>query len=251
MTPRLDAALRDEAGTVWPIDFAFSASFELPAERAQRVLPPTLFPLEPRPGLALLNLTVFNFPAIPELNGPCTEVIASFHVLPNLALAPALPRLSLFTFTLGATSREFLANPALTDAYPLHPEPLVVRLDRERIAVEVTDAADRPILTLAAATGVAPRYEDDRFYAQSIALVDGVLNVTGNDFVFRRAENQRRLETGGAPSPHAFFRDLDVSDIAPRACHLQMWSEPGSLGTETHYPLRPATAVRPAGRRPR
>ena len=226
--------------SVWPIDFAISASFELPLERAQAALPARVHALEGRPGVALLNLAVFNFTADTRgLTAPCSEVVVSVHVMPNLALAPTLPRLSMHTFTLAATTREFIESAFATDCYPVFPDPVDVRIDRERIAVDVRDRAGRPIVALAAATGVTPRYEDDRFYVQSSTLHDGRVHIGGNLFEFRRAENQRHLVTGGAPTPHALFGELDVTGISSRQCHLQMWSEPGTVGCENHFFLVP------------
>jgi hypothetical protein len=225
---------------VWPIDFAMSASFELPLERVQQALPPRVHALEPRPGVALLNLAVFHFTAETfGLTAPCSELVVSVHVMPNLALAPTLPRLSMHTFTLAASTREFIDSAFATDRYPVFPEPVDVRIDRERIAVDVRDATGRPVLSLAAAQGVVPRYEDDRFYVQSTTARDGQVWVGGNLFEFRRAENQRNLATAGGPVPHPLFGDLDVSGIAPRDCHLQMRSEPGAVGFEHHFFLAP------------
>lgn len=226
--------------SVWPIDFAISASFELPLERVQPLLPPRVQAIEARPGVALLNLAVFHFTADTHgLTAPCSELVVSAHVIPNLALAPTLPRLSMHTFTLAATTREFIDSAFAVDRYPIYPEPIDVRLDRDRIAVDVRDAAGGPILTLAAAEGITPRYEDDVFYVQSMTARDGQVYVGGNVFEFRRAENQRNLATGGSPSPHPIFGALDVSDITPRQCHLQMWSEPGAIGRENHFFLQP------------
>jgi hypothetical protein len=227
--------------SVWPIDFAISASFEMPAPSLQAALPPGVHLLEPRPGLALLNLAVFHFTADTfGLAEACSELVVSAHVMPNLSFAPMLPRMSMFTFRIGATSRGFIDSPFATDHYPVFPDPLDIRIDRERIAVDVMDAAGRPILHLAAAEGVSPPYEDDRFYVQSMTAKDGQLYRSGNLFEFRRAENQRNLKTGGRPSPHALFDGLDVSAVTADHCHFQMWSQPGSLGRENHFFLQRA-----------
>jgi hypothetical protein len=226
--------------SVWPIDFAMSASFEMPAARLQAALPPGVHVFEPRPGLGLLNLAVFHFTADTDgLTAPCTEFVASAHVMPNLALAPTLPRLSMCTLRLGATTREFIDSRFCTDVYPVYPDPLVIDIDRERIAVQVRDAAGAPIAALAAAEGVTPPYGDDRFYVQSSAAVDGQLWLAGNLFEFRRAENQRNLVSAGSPSPHPFFGGLDVSGVTARDNQLQMWSAPGSIGHEYHFFLQP------------
>jgi hypothetical protein len=230
----------DRDYSVWPIDFAFSASFELPIERLQSALPARIHALEARPGVGLLNLAVFSFVAgAGGLTSACVEIVVSAHVIPNLALAPALPRLSMYTFSLAATTREFIESDVATDRYPVFADPVDVRIDRERIAVEVHDAHGAPILSLAAADGITPRYDDDRFYVQSSTARDGQVYLAGNLFEFRRAENQRRLESGGAPQPHPFFGALDVSGVTARHCHVQMWSEPGSIGCENHFFLRP------------
>lgn len=227
--------------TVWPIDFAISASFEMPAAALHAALPPGVHLLEPRPGVGLLNLAVFHFTAdtfgLPEA---CSEVVVSAHVMPNLSAAPTLPRMSMFTFRIASTSRAFLDSPFATDHYPVFPEPVDVRLDRERIAAEVTDAAGRPILRLAAAAAVSPPYEDDRFYVQSVTANEGQLYRSGNLFEFRRAENQRNLKTGGGPSPHPLYAPLDVSAVSADQCHFQMWSEPGHVGCENHFFLQAA-----------
>lgn len=226
--------------SVWPIDFAMSASFEVSAARLQAALPPGLHLFEPRPGLGLLNLAVFSFTADTYgLTAPCTEFVASVHVIPNLALAPTLPRLSMCTLRLGATTREFIDSRFCTDRYPVYPDPLVIAIDRERIAVEVRDAEGAAIASLSAAAGVTPPYGDDRFYVQSSAAVDEQLWLAGNLFEFRRAANQRNLVTAGAPSAHPFFGALDVSDVTARDNQLQMWNAPGSLGYEFHFFLQP------------
>jgi hypothetical protein len=227
--------------SVWPIDFAISASFELPSAALQRALPPTVHLLEPRPGVGLLNVAVFSFTADTfGLSEPCSEVVVSAHVLPNLARVPTLPRMSMFTFRLASTSRGFIESAFATDHYPVFPDPIDVRLDRERIAADVFDAAGRPILHLAAAEGVQPPYEDDRFYVQSLTAKDGRLYAGGNLFEFRRAENQRNLQTAGAPVPHALFDGIDLTGIRAEHCHFQIWAEPGSVGRENHFFLKPA-----------
>lgn len=227
--------------SVWPIDFAISASFEMPAAALQAALPSGVHLLEPRPGVGLLNLAVFHFTAdtfgLPEA---CSEVVVSAHVMPNLSKAPTLPRMSMFTFRIASTSRGFIDSPFATDHYPVFPEPIDVRIDRERIAADVVDAQGRPVLQLAAADGVSPPFEDDRFYVQSVTAKDGALYLGGNLFEFRRAENQRNLRTGGGPSPHPLFEPFDVSGVTASHCHFQMWSEPGSVGRENHFFLQPA-----------
>jgi hypothetical protein len=226
--------------TVWPIDFAMSASFELPLARVRAALPARVQPFEARPGVGLLNLTVFNFTAdAPGLSAPCTEIALSVHVIPDLTHALMLPRVSLFTFRLGASSREFIDSLHATDQFPICPDPIDARIDRDRIAVSVRDQAGRALFDLAAADGVSPRYEDDRYYVQSTTTRDGRLLTSGNLFELRRAENQRRLETAGAPVPHPFFDGIDVSGMTARHGYLQMWTEPGSIGREHHFLLKP------------
>lgn len=231
--------------SVWPIEFAFCASFEIPIQRLAAALPPQVFAIEVRPGIGLLNFSVFHFPADTfGLSAPCTELVCSAHVLPNLAWAPTLPRLSMHTFGLAATTQEFIDSPFATDQYPVHPEPIDIRIDREQIAVEVRDRHGAPMLTLARPAGFDARYAHDRFYVQSSACKAGTLFVAGNLFEFRRVESQRKHALAGAPVSHAAFGGVDVGGLTARHCHLQMWSEPGSRGVENHFFLRPVAAGR-------
>jgi hypothetical protein len=230
----------NEHYSVWPIDFAMSASFEAPLERLQAILPANIHAIETRPGVGLLNLAIFSFPlGTYGLTAPCVEVVGSIHVIPNLAAAPTLPRLSMYTFQLGATTREFIESPFATDHYPVFPVPLRVHIDSRRIAARVEDAGGQPILSLSAAEGVTPKYGEDRFYVQSVTSRNGQTYRAGNLFEFRRAENQKGLATAGAPSSHPFYGGLNVSDITARQCYLQMWSEPNSMGREIHFFLQP------------
>lgn len=246
---RLDLAdyIVNEHYTTWPIDFAISASFEVPVARVLPALPPLLQPMEVRPGVALLNLSIFNFTAQTYgLSAPCTEVVLNVHVIPNLSRALTLPRLSMFTLRLGASTREFIDSPFATDRYPCCPDPLDVRLDRERVSAEVTDSRGRPVLRLAVPSDVPRRYEHDRFYVQSSTFADGRLLMSGTLFEFSRGEHQRRDDSIGGPVAHPFFDGLDVSGITPRACYLQMWLQPGTIGHEHHFLLQPvATAGNP------
>jgi hypothetical protein len=150
--------------------------------------------------------------------------------------------MSMFTFNLAATTREFIESPFATDHYPVFPEPIDVAIDRDAIVAEARDRAGRPILRLAAAQGVVPRYEEDTFYVQSCTRRDGRTYVAGNVFEFSRAENQRHLATAGGPSAHPFFGDVDVSGVRPRHGYIQMWTEPGHIGREKHFFLKDRTA---------
>jgi hypothetical protein len=225
--------------SAWPIDFAMSASFEMPSSVLQSVLPAGLYVMEPRPGLGLLNTAVFHFPADTYgLTAECSEVVLSVHVMPNVSTALALPRMAMFTLRLGASSREFLDSAFATDHYPIYPEPLDVRIDRERIAVEVFDQRGSSVLQLAAATDVSPPYERDRFYVQSFTQAADGFYSGGNLFDFERAENQRNLLHAGNPIPHPFYFPLDLTGVTSEQCLVQMWSRPGSIGCENHFFLK-------------
>ena len=227
--------------SVWPIDFAISASFELPSAAVQAALPPGIYLLEPRPGLALLNIAVFHFTAdTVGLDGECSEIVVSAHVMPNVSAAPTLPRMAMFTFRIASSSPQFIASAFATDHYPVYPEPLDIRIDRERIAVEVFDSHGTLVLQLAAAPGVTPPYEQDRFYVQSFTQAMDGLYAGGNLFEFDRAENQRNLQHAGRPFAHPLFAPLDVSAVTAAQCHVQMWSRPGSIGCENHFFLKAA-----------
>ena len=232
----LDLLGRFEAGrdyTVWPIDFAISASFEIPAGVVESLLPRRMQPLELRPGIGLLNLSVFHFPDPPGVGEPCTEIVFNVHVFPDLSRAPALPRMAMYTVRLAASSSSFLTSTIAVDHYPFFAEPLRTALGREAVTFSAHDASGRPIVELRAAPGAVP-YQRESFFVQSFTSNGGELLHGGNVFDFDKAESQTDLDGRCTLHPHPLLDPLDADILSGARCSLLMWSRPGSVGHEYH-----------------
>jgi hypothetical protein len=230
-----------EAGrdfTVWPIDFAISASFEIPTGVAESLLPGRMQPLELRPGVGLLNISVFHFPDPPDVGEPCTEIVFNVHVFADLSRAPALPRMAMYTVRLAATSPAFIASTVAVDNYPVFPEPLRASLDREAVTFAAHDVTGRPVVELRAAPGAAP-YQRESFFVQSFTSNGDELLHGGNVFDFDKAESQTDLDGRCTLHVHPLLHPLDGNVLSTARCSLLMWSRPGSLGHEYHLLNRP------------
>ena len=225
--------------TVWEFDFALSFSVELPATELSPRLPAPLRLFEVRPGIGLMNLTVFLFtPGNERLTRPCAEVICSIHVIPDQRQTPVPPKMALYALQLGASSHEFLRSEYATDRLPFLEDPLRVRIDRVRPAVEVADAEGNEIFH-AAPTPVDLPYQEDLFYSQTFARQGDTLLHGGNYFEVSKVEHQKREGFEGRLYPHPFFHGIDVTKVGPGDVYAQMASEPGSRGREYYFWLEP------------
>jgi hypothetical protein len=239
----LDLLGHFEAGrdyTVWPIDFAMSAAFEIPTAVAESLLPRRMQPIELRPGVGLLNVSVFHFPDPPGVGEPCTEIVFNVYVFPDLSRAPALPRMAMYTVRLGASSSAFLTSTNAVDHYPVVAEPLSASLDREAATFVAYDGSGRPVVEMRAAPGAVP-YQRESFFVQSFTSSGGELLHGGNVFDFDKAESQTDLDGHCALHPHPLLDPLDARVLSDARCSLLMWSRPGSLGHEYHLLNRPFT----------
>jgi hypothetical protein len=239
----LDLLRRFEAGrdyTVWPIDFAMSASFEVPIGVAESLLPGKMHAIEIRPGVGLLNVSVFHFPDPPGVGEPCTEIAFNVYVFPDLSRAPAVPRMAMYTVRLSASSPAFLASTIAVDRYPVAAEPLAASLDREGAAFTARDGSGRPVVEMRGAPGMAP-YRRESFFVQAFTSSEGELLHGGNVFDFDKAESQTDLDGRCALHPHPLLGPLDAGVLSEARCSLLMWSRPGSLGHEYHLINRPFT----------
>ena len=110
--------------------------------------------------------------------------------------------------------------------------------DRLRDQRVLRAAGRRPAARVAAHRAPA-RTAPGRRPVQSLTPKDGWMYGGGNLFEFRRAENQRNLKTASAPVSHP-FEGIDLTGVRAEHCHVQMWSEPGTIGRENPFFLQPA-----------
>jgi hypothetical protein len=227
--------------TLWEFDFALSFALELPTSELKPRVPHPLQVFEVRPGVGLLSLTVLHFTSENEqLTAPCAEVICAIHVMPDQQLAPMPPKMALYALQLGASRREFLESRYATDRLPFLPDPLQVTIDRERPAVEVADAAGRPIFRAALAHVELP-YEEDIFYSQTFCGREGEMFHGGNFFEGFKIEYQKPDGFECHLFDHPFFHGIDIAVVDPRDVYVQMASEPGRVGAEYYFWLSPLT----------
>jgi hypothetical protein len=163
----------------------------------------------------------------------------SLHVIPNLSLAPMLPRMALHTVRLGASTAEFIASEHATDHYPVHPRPLAFDIDRSAVAVAIRDERGATILEMKRTAAPAADYQRDRFYVQSFTENGGQGFAGGNFMEFDKTESQKDLAGTARIFEHELFAGLAVGRVSARDCYVQMWSKPGMVGRENHFWMKP------------
>ena len=88
---------------VWEFDFALTTFFEVETSQIEKYIPKQLSPMEVSPGLGLINVTGFNFPAgglghLPEFQ----ELICSIIVSPDLSRG--VPKFAMHVISLASMS---------------------------------------------------------------------------------------------------------------------------------------------------
>ncbi len=223
---------------IWSFDFAFSSSLEISTQQIKSVLPPNIHPMEIRPGVSLLNISVFDFTGESHtLTQSCVEIIVGIHILPHLGLAKELPKMSLFLLQMGATTTEFLNSPDAVDVQPFIKKPLQVEIDRENISVECCDHKGEKIFLMQKQNN-SPVYSPDLFYIQTFCNQGDSLYSGGVFLESNKFEHQKKSHPIGKFHNHSFFQGIDVENLDTSDCYIQTWSKPGSQGTEFYTPFK-------------
>jgi len=215
---------------IWEFNFALSTFYEVETEGLEALLPKRLTPMEVAPGVALLNVTAFNFVGsslgtLPEFQ----ELILSAIVAPDLRRG--VPKFAMFVLSLASNNQDHLDHSA--DFYKLPIFGLLSQVDINRAAFEVSYAdAHGPIIT-GRNLHPSPVYEPGERYFQSFVEEDGEIYVSD---LLLKADLFEHQQAGdpGLLSPHPFFRDLNLDGGKPLP-YLQMLSKPGTLGRQ-FYP---------------
>ena len=239
MNPNVEELRSSGEYHIWPFDFAFSSSLEIPTNQITPVLPHNLFPMEVRPGISLLNISVFDFTAESHtLTKSCVEIILGVHVLPHLGLAKDLPKMSVYLLQMGATTEEFLESPDAIDVQPFKEETLNVEIDRKVVSVECRDKNGGKIFSMQKQHD-CPVYFHDLFYVQTFCKQGDTLYFGGVYLESNKFEHQKKSQPIGKFYNHSFFHGIDVENLDPTDSYIQTWSKPGSFGTEFYTPFKP------------
>lgn len=224
---------------LWVFDFAFSSSLEIPTKNARQNLPPALFPMEVRPGVSLLNITVFSYTEESDaLTEPSVKPLCGISVIPHLGLAREVPRMSFYMLQMGATTKQLLENPRSVDKLPFEKEPFQMKIDKENIFVECKDHNGSEIFSMQGKHD-KPVYTQELFYFQIFCTYEERLYHGGIFLEADKFEHQKNSGSIGKLNNHSFFQGLDVESLDTSDCYLQMWSKPGTQGIENYLPLRP------------
>lgn len=235
--PALKELHRDYS--VWHYDASFAFAIEIPTDRARRVLPRGIHPIEVKPQVALLTVS-----AIRLLEGnhrferPLMQVTAGINVMPDMGLAGQLPKFACYVLNVGVTDMAFPADAYNADRLPFHPRPLEVEIDDAAGRVSARDA-DGPIFDLAnvSTRGTYVRKEDfyQVFASDGDELLHGAMTMEAETFEHQDPGN------AGVIHDHPFFRGLGAQTSRADS-YLQLLTGRDALGIQHYYRLQ---AVRP------
>ena len=123
--------------------------------------------MEVSPGLGLINVTGFNFPAgglghLPEFQ----ELICSIIVSPDLSRG--VPKFAMHVISLASTSQEHLDHSAEYYKLPIHGLLTDAKIDRDKVAIDYSDN-DGQILQM---SNCSPKldYRNDERYFQAYTM---------------------------------------------------------------------------------
>lgn len=216
---------------IWDFDFAVSTFYEIDTDLVQPLLPKALSPMEVVPGISLINLTAFNFPA-GGLEGELPafqELIFSMIIAPDLSRS--VPKFAMYILSLGSTSQAHLEHSREFYKLPVVEKLTGATLDYEMLFAEYRDAAG-PILTVKN-TSPALVFKPDERYFQVFTSVDDTIYVADVQISAMLHEHQQAGDFGTLHN-HRFLKNIDMEDASPTG-FLQMISKPGTSGKQ-YYP---------------
>ncbi|MEZ4433247.1 MAG: hypothetical protein R3F65_12630 [bacterium] len=209
----------------WHSDFTLDFLCELPLASARGALPAGVEPVEVRPGVALisLSLTAFepgNVGYLPRFG----EATCSVIVQPDLS-GDAAPDFAMGVVRITSDSPQFLRWARHKDKMPVYRgRDVLVCFERDRLGGHAADA-EGPIFALCN-THPAPRYEDEVFEVQVFTEADGARWQVPTRWAGRAFRHQRAGATVQIHD-HPMLAPLRLGTRALR-CHTQMMTPPRS-----------------------
>ncbi|MCA9492642.1 MAG: hypothetical protein KC621_22065 [Myxococcales bacterium] len=219
-----------------PLSYAATTLFEIPLTRLAGRVPAPLSPIEVRPGVGLVSVTMCRVQegGVHGAHGPLPaydEVVFCVHVDPDLERG--VPDLAMLVLTFAATEARALAANADHHDLPVLDRPIRVTLDGHR--QEVSDA-DGPIANLTC-EHPTPRYEQRPAVLQVYTPTESGVRTYDETFEARSFRHQRRAPCA-VLHDHPLFAGVDVSGLTRP--FLQWVCEPGRvLVQRASVPTRP------------
>lgn len=209
------------------LDYAATTLFEIELAKIGARVPEPLVPVEVRPGVGLVSLTVITVAegGVHGAHGPLPaygEAVFCVHVEPDLA--EAVPDMSILVLSFAATHERALAANADHHDLDIWPTPIRVAIEGEAHRMHVSDA-DGPIATITCAHP-SPRYRERPASLQVYTAREGLGSVRRYDerFELRSFRHQRRAPAAEFHE-HPMFRGVPVAGL--RRPYLQWLCEPG------------------------
>lgn len=224
-----------------PLHYAATTLFEIDLARIADRVPVPLAPVEVRPGVGLVSLTVITVAegGVHGAHGPLPaygEAVFCVHVEPDLS--EGVPDMSILVLCFGATRNEALV--ANADHHELHVfgTPIRVDVDPIRHLMKLGDATG-PIASLSCAhprPSYAVRPATLQVYTHTAA------GVRRYDERFELASfRHQRRDVAAKLYDHPFFQGVEVASL--QRPFLQWLCEPGRPITQiATTPTRPVTA---------
>ena len=220
---------------VWQFDFALTTFFEVETDQFHHHIPSRISPMEVSPGIGLVNITAFNFPAggldgeLPEFQ----ELIFSVIVSPDLSRG--VPKFAMYVLSLGSTCQEHLDHSADFYKLPIHGMLTDTKIDSDAIAIDYSDG-DGKIVTM---NNCSPKtnFRDEERYFQAFTS-DGDDLTIADCYIEAPLFEHQLTDSAGMMYLHPFLKNIDF-ELGDPLPYLQMISRPGDVGKQFYY--RPNT----------
>lgn len=225
----------------WNIQDIAHFLFEVPTSKVLPYLPRGVYPVEPRPGISLLDVGYVAWsagnwePHWPAIN----EVSVLLIVQPDLSVAMPIPKFAFFAINICADFKEFLETEPVQLHLPTCYSPMTANFRASPYGVDVTSPTG-PVVELRN-TQPEPRYAAVDYVGQFFTVDRGILYMGIWQWIGVTAEHQVQGDAGRL-FDHAAFRDIPVA--AHRTVYMQLFSKPGTRGVQRFYePLEIGRAV--------
>lgn len=224
----------------WNLNELAQFFFEVPTSLVMPLLPRGIYPQEPRPGVALIDVGFVDWAAGNwEPDWPAfTEVSVLLAVQPDLSYPMPMPKYAFFALNICADFIEFLKTEPTNLKLPTFYSPLTPKFDAERYRVEVTSPSG-PLMQLTN-TQHPVHYEPVDWVGQFFTVEDGILYMGIWQWIGLAAEHQAPGRAGKL-FKHPVFRGLDLEPYD--TTYLQLFAKPGTGSIQRFYetfPLGPA-----------
>lgn len=216
----------------WNIDELAHFLFEVPTSMVLPLLPRGVYPVEPRPGVSLLDVGYVAWGAGNwEAHWPAfDEVSVLLIVQPDLSFPMPMPKYAFFALNICANYQEFLDTEPVQLHLPTFFLPIAAKLTPDPYAVEVESRGE--LLMRLRNTQDPMQYEEVDWLGQFFTVDEGILYMGVWKWVALSAEHQA-MGDAGQLCKHAAFKDLDLEPH--RTCYLQLFAKPGTGSVQRFY----------------